>query len=352
MRAQRHVFRASRRALVNLLLLGVVIALAAVAWLEPGRERPAPPQRILRIEPEAVDRMRIEARDAPAVVLERDGAGGWRMLEPIRTPASRTRAELALQAARAVSRSRLDAAGRDLARFGLDPPRAVLALDGARIEFGATEPVSGRRYVRVAEDTRGDLHDDIHLVDDVHLHPLTAPAASFAHPAPLGPAPEVRAVILPDARVFRDGAGWQVAPPRPGLGADALAGFVGAWRDARALRVRDLDPALEPGYRVRVELVGRKGLLSLGVAERDTEVVLTRADLALQYHLTPAAAARLLRLPGPPPGANAPRHPGDRPGRAPAAAGSVPVRAGTAARPRAQPSLSAARSSAASGRRT
>ncbi len=55
--------------------------------------------------------------------------------------------------------------------LGLAPPQLVLELDGLRLEFGATEPIRQRRYVRIG--------DTVHLIEDRHQRQLLAPAASY-----------------------------------------------------------------------------------------------------------------------------------------------------------------------------
>ena len=79
----------SRRAALNLLLLGAVAALAALVFLQPGIETPPPVPTLTDRAPESVARLRIERPGQTAVVLEKR-EGGWLMLEPLSLPESTT----------------------------------------------------------------------------------------------------------------------------------------------------------------------------------------------------------------------------------------------------------------------
>ena len=267
------------RLLLNLLLLAVAGALLAMAFLEPGggpasREAPAP---LSTLDRESIRALRITPPDHPPFALERGPDGQWRIVTPRNLPADGFRVEALLGVLRVESERRLSVPLEELAPFGLSPPRARLEIDGAVFDFGDTEPLSGRRYLRHG--------DEVHLIPDGWFHHLAADHHGFVHPAPLGPDPEPRRIDLPGESLRFVDERWHREPPDPAASADELAERVSRWRHARAVAVRPYaeERAWEDGE-VRVALEGEESPRRFRVARGLHEVVLGDAGLGLQYH--------------------------------------------------------------------
>lgn len=294
----------SSRTLLNLALLAVVGALIVLAVYEPGIEAPPPTPALTSVDPAGITRLRVERPNQPTVRLEKT-ASGWRMLEPYALAANAYRARALLGVAGAASHWQRPAGDLDLARFSLDKPKASLYLDDIRIDFGGTESLTGRRYVRLGET--------IHLITDRVFHHLLANAANFVDYHLLAPGSEPVAITLPDRRLLRRHGVWALEPEDPGVGADALAQTVNAWRQAQAIEVRPLENG-KSGQDVSVELAGADAPIHFRVRETESQVILGRPDVGVQYHFTPSGAASLLKLAGPEsddeaPPATAPRDP-------------------------------------------
>ena len=134
-------------------------------------------------------------------------AQGWAMTAPVHMPANTFRVETVLQVAQAGSHTRLDVAAVSLAEFKLDKPRARLWLDATEIAFGATEPLHGRRYVRVG--------DSVQLISDSVYFDLTGAFTAFADTALLAPGSRLTQLDLPALRLVRvSEGGWMQAPNR------------------------------------------------------------------------------------------------------------------------------------------
>jgi hypothetical protein len=277
----------STRSWLNLGLAVLVAVLAAVAYLQPGIEPPAEPPRLTALEPAAVTRLRVEAPDQPAVVLEKQ-AEGWTLKEPLALPANDFRIRTLLEVLEAPSDRQLPVAGLDLARFGLAPSKAVLVLDDLRLELGDTESLSGRRYVRIA--------DTVHLTTDRFYQSLTGGAPSFVHLSPLGPKADPVAIALPEQRFRLDAGRWQIEPDPGEVAADAVARQVEAWRHAQAITVRAYEPPAGAATSVAVTLAGKDTPVRFEVVETPHALILARPEAGVQYHLPTEAASRLLRL--------------------------------------------------------
>ena len=159
-----------QRARLNGILLAVAGALGLGILLLPDPPGGPPPPAVA-LDPAAVERIEVRfPRGGETLRLER-GPEGWRMLAPRERPASDGRLARLLESLREPTRSCYPAAEHEPEAFGLNPPRAVLALDGTTIALG-DRAADGRRYLR----TGGRLC----LVDDVALPMLLGGIDSLA----------------------------------------------------------------------------------------------------------------------------------------------------------------------------
>lgn len=278
----------SRRLVVNLGLLLLVAALALMAWLQPGLERPGDPEPLAMLDSALVSRLTLQRAGSDPIVLEREGAV-WMMREPLRIPASAARVEALLPVLGTPVHAGFSADGVDPATYGLDEPRIRLQADGVELAFGATEPLSHRRYVGIGER--------IVLIDDQYHAWLQGGAADFVSRQLLPPGARVRALELPDVTLRRDGEGLWQAVPVDALSPDEIAVLVDDWGRAQALAVEGHAPLVDADAR-RVRLMLDDGSeLEFAVIDDDGDPSFVRTDIGLAWRLSEAQAARLLAEP-------------------------------------------------------
>ncbi|MGH8504218.1 MAG: DUF4340 domain-containing protein [Gammaproteobacteria bacterium] len=269
------------RAWLNLGLLTVLAALAAIAWLRPGQ---TPPQdaRLLNLEADAIDRIAIERAGKPAVRLEKRNERWW-LTSPIEIRASEARVASLLELAIKTSHARYAAAGLELARYGLAAPPVIVKLNGEAVAFGQVNPVNQRRYVQVG--------DTVHLINDVLFDLETAGAAAYASAALLPGDTNIRALRLPDIDINRTQSGTWASSPTA-LSRREIKTTLRAWRQASAIRVSAYEKRPSPD-RVTVELEDG-GAIVFDVIAREPALILARPGLRLQYHLPTGTAESLL----------------------------------------------------------
>ena len=274
------------RLLLNAFLLLLAVGLGLVVIWEPGKEKPGEPVKLTALDPETISHIRIESRGREPVQLVKEHET-WQLVLPLSLPANGFKAETLAKAAAATSHGQFPQEDRELAPFGLDPPRARLQLGDEELLFGDTEPLQGHRYVLA--------NGMVHLITDRFYHHLMAGAPGFVHPAPLGPDPRPVAIKLPDAEARRSEGQWTALPQGLEVSADAVAALVEAWRHAQATSVKRADDALTPQGSVTIEFE-ESDTIRFEFARSESEVILVRTDLDLQYHLPKASGERLLRL--------------------------------------------------------
>lgn len=274
-----------RRAWLNLVLLVVVVALAALAYLQPGREPEAPP-RLTELNSAEVQRVTLRRAEGARLVLQRRDRD-WYLAEPVEVAARGFQVTRLLDMLNLESLQRFPVVASELPKYGLQSPRARLKADGVELAFGGLNPLNGRRYVRV--------DDMIHMVaqDDSAL--LTSDWWAFVATAPLPDEPLQR-LALPGLGVIERAAdGWHYTGERPPASADQLQALVDAWRHAQALQVRPLDSGDSAGV---VEIDLASGIeMRLALRRGEGEVVLQRRDLGLEYVFDAAQGQRLFEWP-------------------------------------------------------
>ncbi len=153
----------SRRTLLNLVLSGLVLLLVLLVWWL----QPSPPPPLTPLLPEQIETIRINDTKGREIRLDRQ-AGQWQLGQ---VPANENRIRQLLGICITPSLRRFPAPRERLAEFSLAPPAIRLRLNDLELEFGATDPVNGWRYVR--------LGDTIHLIGDGFQHHLNAPANAY-----------------------------------------------------------------------------------------------------------------------------------------------------------------------------
>jgi hypothetical protein len=279
------------RPLINLVLLAVVLALAALAWLGAGGDA-EPAHRLTELSPGDVQAISIERGADSSVVLEREG-GGWILRQPYGLPADPQRVGRVLRMLGAESHRRLTPPAGQLEQYGLTDPLARLRVDGLTLEMGRTEPLRHRRYVRSGAE--------VHLIEDLWLPVLLGRPESFLDHRLLGGDPRITAleVRVPggaDFRIDRGSRGeWRIDPAGPPVSADRLTAWMDRWRHARAVEVLPA-PEGEVRGRVSVGLEGVDGPVVFEILEESGRRLLVDRGRGLAYRI--GADAGLLERPG------------------------------------------------------
>ena len=275
-----------KRTLSNIVLLAIAAGLGAFIALIPEKEPEVVVLEPLSDEdPRAISTIQLEPSAGGTIKLRRTD-GTWELEAPINIAANDFRINALLGVLEAPVHARIDASEQTLGRFGLADGEARVLLDDKEILFGTTEPIHGRRYL---------LFDGrVALLDDAYFSLLSSSAANYVHPALLGRQPSLRSIVLPDVRIYRHANTWRIDAGDKEADDDAIVRLADTWRQARATAVRPYVPSLDWSDVIVVELADEE--LRFDLAHTDFELILGRADLGIQYHLTKRAGARLLRI--------------------------------------------------------
>lgn len=273
------------RTAINAALALLVGALGAWLLLRPD-PGPAPAPALMAIDLAAVQRIRLERAGLPPLEFARAG-GRWRLEQPVAARADDLKVERLLEATRARATARFPA--QDIGQYELDPPAAVLAVDGQPIAFGLVNPVTSQQYVLAG--------GAVHAISPRHFAALPLTAGDVISRELLGPGEVLTAIELPGAAAQRGADGWTLANAPDGLSRDDLNVWVDRWRHAIAAAADAAGAAgAEPGADGTLTLEdGRR--VQLALERSSTGVFVTRLDERVRYRFPPDVGEALLTPP-------------------------------------------------------
>jgi hypothetical protein len=288
------------RLALNLGLLALIAVLAAVAVLKPGKkEEPQP--TLVAGELNSLNRVTLQNKDT-LTFEKKDGL--WVLTAPFAAPVNQVRMRQLVEVGQAVSSARYPIKPEELAQFGLDRPQATLMLGDTTLQFGNTDPINMRRYVRIG--------DTLHLVDDNFFHHLTASATDYVDKKLIPEGAKIRQIELPGLKIMKGAEGHWTAEPA-GVGKTDWAELASTWATARAIEVKRLEKDAQ-GETIRVTL-NEGSPIEFIILRKQPSLTLARRDLGLQYEITADTARDLLnqKKPDPEPAAAAPKSTGEAP---------------------------------------
>lgn len=275
------------RLLLNLALLAVIVVLGAVAFFKPGKQEPES-RPLLTLDATTLSRVTLHNKETLAF---EKADGLWRLTAPFAAPVNQVRVGQLLDVAKAKSEADYPVKPEDLAQFGLDNPQATLTLGETTLQFGGTDPINMRRYVR--------LGDTLHLVEDNFYHHLTAPATDYVDKKLLPEGARIKEIQLPGLKAVKEPDGQWTADPA-GEGKTDLGVLASAWATTRAIDVKRLEQPEVIGETLRIGLMEGEPV-EFVIIQKQPYLVLARKDWGLQYEITAESSRELLNQPRPEP---------------------------------------------------
>lgn len=271
--------------LVNAVLLIVVVALGWLVYLKPRSDEPVT-YPLSALKAGEVGKIHLERTGRTPVVLEKK-TGLWFITAPLAAPAEPLQVQRLLAILDARASNRLGAS--DLARFDLDRPAARLTIDAQSFSFGTVGTTAREQYVLTG--------DAVYTVGLGYGAALPADFTQLIRRQLFADGEVPVRFEFSDFAVNNTDAKWIVTPmPSAELSQDDINRWVNDWRLASAVRVEPSGKSKMMGE-IKVEFKdGRK--LTLGILQREPELVLLRPDQNLQYSFFAQTAKHLLSPPG------------------------------------------------------
>jgi len=280
----------SKRALLNLVLAMLALALVLVVIYRPGLEPEALPQPLVRdLTPDEVVSITVIREPREQLTFTRQANRWYLFTGEHELPAAEFQVNALLRLLQTTTDSHYPAASLDLVQLGLEPAQATVTFNEQEIRFGATEALQQRRYVQV--------DDSVHLIADKYQHLANAEPTNFVARELLVERGAISRLELPGMTLSQpEGAHWQLDPADDSAGADALQQLVDSWQNASALYVTGHD-GTETTEQVTIHTLGQTQPLVLQVVSHAPDLVLARADWGVKYHLASGLEGSLFALP-------------------------------------------------------
>lgn len=277
-----------KRVYLNLALLLIVAGLSATVWFTQKKAPPKGPP-LTTLSADAVTRISIAHPNEPTITLEKKGAE-WQLTEPVHSPTDPFEVASLVNLATTETKRTLKVADVKLADLKLDPPQFTITLNDQKLEFGDTEPLEYRRYVRHG--------DSVLLIDDPSGTAVDADYSNLVAKELLSPGADLEKIEVPGLSVSRsDGKDWSATPASAAATGDALAKFVQAWRAARSMWNAAM-PA-DGGKGEPITLTLKSGVVHLVLVSKEPQLIIDRPDLKVRYTLSKADTETLLTLTAP-----------------------------------------------------
>jgi len=300
---------------LNLLLLVVVILLVAVALYEPGIDKTAAAAKLLPMGAEEITEISIRNGKQREIILKRDSANSWQMIEPLQVAANRYKVDSVLAILEQQPSNRFVIDTTKLARYGLQNPQVELWLKGVkgeqRLLFGSQTPLNSYRYLQ--------LENEVLAVKDVAFYPVASLFTNFIASRLLPEGAMLVSIELPDFRLVLNEGAWaldwtlglqnEAEPMENRPSADQLAQWLDGWRYASSVDIEAIDPHEKDDNRIAdggVDVDLSQVVITLNTGDKlrwtisltdDDGLVLGRPDLGIEYHMSDAQRQALLTPP-------------------------------------------------------
>jgi len=277
------------RSVLNIVLLVGVVALGVFISMTPEQDPGKPVSRVGGLDAPAVNRISISREGLAYIRLHKQSDGMWRMLEPYTVAANETAINKLLELPDATSHAQFSAQGRELGSYGLAPEKASLEFNATRYLFGDIEHINKRRYV---------MHGStIHLTTDLFYHQLRTAPEHFVSGKLIETGMTITALDLPGLILNQTAQGeWAASGTQTEneSSADAITSLLDHWRHKQVTLV---EPAAQHSSTDIARITfADNSVVEYAIVKTDTELLLVRDDLNLQYHFPVAQASHLLQL--------------------------------------------------------
>lgn len=282
---------------LNLLLFVVALLLVIVVMYEPGIETEQDGQYLLPMVASDVTEIAIHNGDAKTIRLKREPNSHWQMVEPLQVAANRHKVDTVLDILKQEPNNRFKADRDKLGNYGLQNPQVRLEMKGSNdavaLLFGAQTPLNSHRYLQ--------LEDEVVTIDDKSFYPVASIYTNFIASRLLPEGAELASIQLPDFQVQLKEGRWIVEShnePSGHYSADQLAQWIDGWRYASSVDIESLDERTQLGQQQEVVITLRSGeQLRWRISSSEDALILGRADLGIEYHMSSAQKKPLMNLP-------------------------------------------------------
>ncbi|NKF21215.1 DUF4340 domain-containing protein [Solimonas marina] len=293
-----------KRAYLNVVLLIIVVGLGAAIFFTQKKDHKGPPLTALKAD--AVTHVSIAHPGKPTIELVKQGKD-WTLTAPVQSPADPFEVASVVNLATQQTQRTLKDSDVKLSELKLDPPQYTITLNDQKLEFGDTDPIDHRRYVKNGKT--------VSLIDDPPETAVDADYSNLVSKELLPTGTQLTKIEVPGFTVSlgADGKTWTQTPATDGVTTDEISHFVSSWEGARSMWNAAMPDGADADSKGQpITLTTKDGkTVQLVLVNEKPQLTIDRPDLKVRYSLSKADDQSLLTIPPAPkkPDAKAPTAP-------------------------------------------
>lgn len=281
----------SKRNLVNLSLLLLIFALAAIAVYKPGKDVAIKPTILTPLKSSAIHHIKINRHSASATEQQiefKKTVSGWEMLKPYSVSANTFRINSILELLSTVSFSQNNLENLDLNTFGLKKPLVTITFNNiTSLVFGHNKSLKNHRYIKIGST--------LHLTADTFFYQLGAKSESYINHKVLSESDNIVKLTLPSLKLKNDNGKWNVIPKKGDLSSDSINQLISEWKLSQAFDVNKVKPDSVGKADIIVYLKNNKKI-HFKIEDTHKSFNLINLDTGIRYFLSSDRKDKLLKL--------------------------------------------------------
>ncbi|HHB91914.1 MAG TPA: DUF4340 domain-containing protein [Thioploca sp.] len=280
----------SKRWLVNIILLVLIIALGLLVFYTLEQNKPVENPVLTDLKPATVQSIQIERSGKRSITLLKTATGSWQITAPFELTANNFQVENLLQILSLRDYTKI--ASSNLAEFKLDKPAVTIKFDQFTVTFGDSSPINYQRYIQI--------NNAVYLIRDTWYYYLTGDALAFASLSLLGNEPKIIELETPNYHLKLQDAKWILKTvaisENIDTSIDALGAMIDNWQHASAYDIKSYDDVTDEEH-VKVTLLGQSQPINFIIVSKAPDLILAREEKKVQYKLSGTQYDKLFQLP-------------------------------------------------------
>lgn len=283
----------SKRNLINVFLLFIIIILVSLVIYEPGKKTAITPPKLTNLKSNDIQHIRITRTTSNTNEQKIDFINtpdGWMMNKPYKISANSFRIESLLKLLESVSLSQNSLNGLSKKTFGLDKPSATITFNSdVNIVFGNNKSLKNHRYVQIGST--------LHMIADTFYYQLSAKSESYINHKLLPKSHKILKLTLPNIVLDKKGAKWEVTPVAGEISADSINQLISEWSLSQAYDIKVEKPEKKRNANITVLLDNNKTLY-FKMGKDKEKFTLKNTNSGIRYIMSADRRDKLLKFSG------------------------------------------------------
>lgn len=278
----------SKRNLLNVVLLIVIIGLISLVVFKPGKKSAITPPTLTNLNAQDIQHILINKNNDKNTLELVKKNNRWMMINPYELPANKFRIESLLKLLSAASLSQNNISNLNPNNFGLKNPLAVITFNKSiAIKFGHNKSLKHHRYIQV--------DNVLHMIADTFYYQVATSTNSFISHDLLPEKSKIIQLTLPKFNLKQFEGRWELSNKSQVFSADVINKLIAEWQHSQAydIKVKKSTPTIKPDIQIKT-----KNNKNIRFKLRVTKNIfsLTNIDTGIEYILSADRKEKLLNL--------------------------------------------------------